>query len=155
MFRISSLFFVVVAVVAGTLLFQTSQSVQRLEGDLHEVTQDVGHEKESLRILGAEWDYLNRPERLEKLTLENLDMDAVHAEKTDFISNGAAVPEPEIPVLPPVKPKNLLIPVAMQTQSKVTQSKVKESEAVKPDLKDKSFESLVEPDTRVEVGAHQ
>ena len=155
MFRISSLFFVVVAVVAGTLLFQTSQSVQRLEGDLHDVTQDVGHEKESLRILGAEWDYLNRPERLEKLTLENLDMDAVHAEKTDFISDDGSVPEPEIPVLPPVKPKNLLIPVAMQTQSKVTQSKVKESEAVQSDLKDKSFESLVESDTRVEAGAHQ
>ena len=151
MFRISSLFFVVVAVVAGTLLFQTSQSVQRLEGDLHDVTQDVGHEKESLRILGAEWDYLNRPERLEKLTLENLDMDAVHAEKTDFISNGAAVPEPDVPVLPPVKPKNLLIPVAMQAQSEVAQSEVEKSEAVKPDLKDESFESLVEP----KVGAHQ
>ena len=65
------------------------------------------------------------------------------------------MPEPEIPVLPPVKPKNLLIPVAMQTQSKVTQSKVKESEAVQSDLKDKSFESLVESDTRVEAGAHQ
>ena len=146
MFRISSLFFVVVAVVAGTLLFQTSQSVQRLEGNLHDVTQNVGHEKESLRVLGAEWDYLNRPERLEKLTLENLDMDAVHAEKTDFISDSAAVPEPEVPVLPPVKPKNLLIPVVMQPQSEVAQSEVEKSEAVKPDLKDESFESLVELD---------
>ncbi len=146
MFRLSSLFFVVVAAVAGMLLFQTSQSVQRLEGDLYDVTQNVGHEKESLRVLGAEWDYLNRPERLEKLTLENLDMDAVHTEKTDFISDEGAVPEPDVPVLPPVKPKNLLIPVAMQAKSEVTKN-----EAVKPDLKDKGFEDLVESDAE----AHQ
>lgn len=150
MFRISSLFFVVVAVVAGTLLFQTSQSVQRLEGDLHDVTQNVGHEKESLRVLGAEWDYLNRPERLEKLTLENLDMDAVHAEKTDFISDDGSVPEPEVPVLPPVKPKDLLVPVAMRAQAEANKGG-----AVQSDLKDEGFEALVEPDLRVETGAHQ
>lgn len=105
MFRLSGILCLAIAAVSGALLFKTSQSVQRAERDLSEVTSSVAVEKESLRILTAEWDYLNRPERLEKLTLKNLDMDAVGSEKTNFIGEDGSVPEPVIPVIPQVKPQ--------------------------------------------------
>ena len=108
MFRVSGLLCLGISIASGALLFQTSQSVQRAEYELSQAQRHVGTEEESLRILTAEWDYLNRPERLEKLTLENLDMDETQAEGTIFVGEAAELPEPRVPALPQVKPKNLL-----------------------------------------------
>jgi len=119
MFKISGLLCLAVAIVAGTLLFHTSQSVQNAEQNLTEARNNVATEKESLRILTAEWDYLNRPERLEKLTLQNLDMDEARAEKIDFIEGEEEVPEPRVPVLPTIKPKDLLQYVGAQKDKKI------------------------------------
>ena len=118
MFKISSLLCLAVAICTGSLLFDTSQSVQRAEQDLSIVKSKLEIEKESLRVLTAEWDYLNRPERLEKLTLENLDMDEVMAERDNFIDENKAVPEPKSPILPPAKPKDFLQYVAMVKNQK-------------------------------------
>lgn len=107
MFRLSGMLCLVLAVVCGSLLFKTSQSVQRAEQDLKAVKGSLAFEMETLRVLSAEWDYLNRPERLERLTLENLDMDEVQAEKVNFIVEAEAVPEPRVPVIPQVKPSVL------------------------------------------------
>lgn len=121
MFRLSGLLFLGVAVICGALLFQTSQAVQRAEQTLSEAKGGVGTEAESLRVLTTEWDYLNRPERLEKLTLQNTSMNEGHAEKVDFIKAGESVPEPEMRVLPQVKPKNILQYVSTQRKSKAIQ----------------------------------
>lgn len=105
MFRLSGLLCLGLAIFAGSLLFKTSQSVQRAEQDLAKVQEQVSTEKDSLRILTAEWDYLNRPERLEKLTLQNLDMDEVHSEKADFIEEGESLPEPYAPTGSKINPQ--------------------------------------------------
>ncbi len=109
MFRFSGILCLAIAVLSGGLLFKTSQSVQRAEQALFQVNSKVEVERESLRILTAEWDYLNRPERLEKLTLQNLGMDEVGTEKTNFIEGDGSVPEPAIPVIPQVKPQYISI----------------------------------------------
>lgn len=108
MFKISGLLCLGIAVVCGGLLFQTSQSVQRAEQELTQVQMRVNVEQESLKVLTAEWDYLNRPERLEKLTQENLDLDEPRAEKADFIEEKGSVPEPEPSIIIQSKPKELL-----------------------------------------------
>lgn len=114
MFRLSGLLCLGLAILSGSLLFQTSQSVQRAEQDLSEAQNQVNTEKESLRILTAEWDYLNRPERLEKLTLQNLDMDENKAEKASFVEEDDSIPEPAMPVMPEIKPEELYQNVSLK-----------------------------------------
>lgn len=141
MFRLSGLFCIVFAVVAGTLLFKTSQSVQRAEQDLSEVQKQVRTENESLRILTAEWDYLNRPERLEKLTLENLDMDETQSTKTNFIQSNDSVPEPYMPVIPQVKPE-FLRHVSTVTK-KTPKAELRASQTIQNAEREK-FDTLIE-----------
>jgi hypothetical protein len=152
MFRISSLLFLAIAILTGSLLFNTSQSVQRAELDLAAVEDKIASEKESLRVLSAEWDYLNRPERLEKLTLENLDMDDALAKKDDFINDNKAVPEPKAPILPPPKPKDFYQYVSMIKKQKKEQGQEKNRRFVQaPDViknnEQENFSDLVEETT--------
>jgi len=108
MFRLSGILLVLFAVFVGGLLFKTSQSVQRAEQDVAKIERALKKEKESYRILTVEWDYLNRPERLERLTQENLDIDKVGGDKAGFVRSKDTIPEPRVPVLPTVKPKSFL-----------------------------------------------
>jgi hypothetical protein len=57
----------VVAILLGVGLFITSEKVQQAERDLKIIQQRVAAERDTLRVLRAEWTYLNRPERLEQL----------------------------------------------------------------------------------------
>ncbi len=60
------------AAVMGALLLRTSQSVQQAEERLAILQAAISEEQDSIRLLNAEWAYLNNPERLEKLNAEFL-----------------------------------------------------------------------------------
>lgn len=62
------------AVICGTVLFHTSQSVQEGQAEIAALKRQIGAEEEALKILRAEWSYLNQPARLEKLAAEHLDL---------------------------------------------------------------------------------
>lgn len=53
--------------VAGGALFHISYQVERLESERHALDQAIEQERQSIRILRAEWAYLNQPERLAAL----------------------------------------------------------------------------------------
>ncbi len=72
--RKATLFWLGMATVCGTLLFHTSQEVTDGRSALRRMERDVLREEESLRVLQAEWSYLNQPERLEKLAREHLNL---------------------------------------------------------------------------------
>ena len=59
---------------SGSLLLQTSQSVQRKEDELYQVHQEIAREKLAIEVLNAEWAYLNSPQRLESLAKDYLDL---------------------------------------------------------------------------------
>jgi hypothetical protein len=61
-------------VACGGMLMHTSQKVQRAEKELVRTQRALAHEKEAIRVLRAEWAYLNRPERLELLAAQYLDL---------------------------------------------------------------------------------
>lgn len=104
MLRLSGLLSIILAIFCASLLFWTSQSVQKAERELAKAEQQNEAEEEMLRVLSAEWNYLNRPERLEQLTKGNLDLDEPLADSKNFISSADSIPQPVVPVLPKIKP---------------------------------------------------
>lgn len=102
-FRFSILAVVCASVLAAIWLFNVSQSVQNAEKRLADLQRNVLREKKTLRVLRAEWDYLNRPARLEELSRTYLDLGAPRA--TQFSDDGADLPEsasPDVPLRKPV-----------------------------------------------------
>ena len=138
MFRLSGILLIGFAVFIGALLFQTSQSVQRAEQEYFNLEQALKKEREIYRVLTAEWDYLNRPARLEKLTQNNLDLDAVKEGKTDFIAASDAIPEPRIPAIPNVKPQEIL----QYAQFKKTKSVKKKSPVIQNAERDNFYQIM-------------
>ena len=65
--RMVMVFMIICSLFTGVLLFTVSQDVQSIERDIRTVDNSVDNEKEVLRVLRAEWHYLNRPDRLEKV----------------------------------------------------------------------------------------
>lgn len=94
LFRISNLLSLVVATFFGVLLFWTSQSVQTRENELAKARKNLARELETVRVLSVEWDYLNRPQRLEKLASEQLGMKP--AGSKEVLRAVSEIPEPVI-----------------------------------------------------------
>ena len=74
------------------MLLHTSQNVQHAEERLQELELTKYREQEKIRMLKAEWESLNRPERLEKLANEFLDL--VPPTPAQMAIDRDALPEP-------------------------------------------------------------
>lgn len=101
-FRISTLLAIALAVLSGAALFWTSQNVQRAESDLRRLKKAQAYEEQTIRVLHAEWDYLNRPDRLEALASEYLDL--VPPDIRKVARGGDLLPDALAPVVPGRKP---------------------------------------------------
>lgn len=96
MFRLSGFFFIFIAVFCAVLLFQTSQSVQSLEGDLADILKVNQKEKDNIRVLSTEWDYLNSPQNLEKFIKNQNENNLKHGvSKPDYKSQSKDVVVPK------------------------------------------------------------
>ncbi len=98
--RKSTFLWLVLAAFCGTALFHTSQKVHDERNRLAALNTSIAHEKESIRVLNAEWSYLNNPQRLETLAKTYLHMEPLTG--TQFIKvediplRSAAPPAPTI-----------------------------------------------------------
>lgn len=93
--KFSTLLTFAVATILGAALFWVSQQVQQLEREQREMSSQIASEKEGMRVLTAEWDYLNRPDRIEALAARYLDKMAP-VTPHDLLVNANAVPEPQV-----------------------------------------------------------
>lgn len=82
------------AILSGAMLLQTSQDVQRSEAEQASIQAGIDSEKETIRVLRTEWDYLNNPERLEALAKQYLDINAPSAKSEQVIASPADLPDP-------------------------------------------------------------
>lgn len=87
----------VLAVVAGALLFKTSQQVTDGRQHLANITADIRREEDSLRVLQAEWSYLNQPDRLEKLSAQYLKLTPMKGKQFANADSLPLRPVPEEP----------------------------------------------------------
>jgi len=64
----------VLAAALTFALYSLKYEVQRLEARDESLTQAIAAEHEAVRVLKAEWSYLNNPKRLEELAFRHLDL---------------------------------------------------------------------------------
>ena len=102
LFRLSTLMAVTCAAVSGALLFSTAQKVQQADQEMRRVQGAVKQEEQTIRVLRAEWDYLNRPDRLETLVRSNLDLEQARPEAVR--NDTSELSEPFTPIIPARKP---------------------------------------------------
>jgi cell division protein FtsL len=72
MMRSATLVWILLSVVVAGALFRVSYRVQHLEKHIASVNKQIGQQEEAIRVLQAEWSYLNEPSRLEALTRKHL-----------------------------------------------------------------------------------
>ena len=136
LFRISNILSFAVATICGVLLMWTSQAVQHKEDQLAEVRQHLAQETDTLRVLSVEWDYLNRPQRLEELARNQLGMEQPSA--NEVVRNVSDIPEPVL------EEEGLIQAVSMETAKPLPPQAMK-SEIVSPSKAEKQdFETLIQ-----------
>jgi hypothetical protein len=94
-FKVSSATTLLLALLSGGALFWVSQQVQQGEREQRRLQHIIAQEGEAIRVLNAEWDYLNRPDRLEALATEYLRMEPTKS--SDLLLSVSSIPEPARP----------------------------------------------------------
>jgi hypothetical protein len=93
--KLSTIASFVLATALGAALFWVSQQVQMLEREQRGINQQISSEQEGMRVLNAEWDYLNRPDRIEALAAKYLDQ-MQPVVPNNLLLNAKSVPEPQM-----------------------------------------------------------
>lgn len=70
---------VVAVLISAFFLYSLEHSTRGIERNIAKTQHDISNERESLKVLGAEWSSLTRPDRLQKLAQENLKLQTVTA----------------------------------------------------------------------------
>lgn len=81
--------------ISGVVLLYTSQSVQKAENRLASIEVNRQAEAEAVRVLKAEWAYLNSPVRLEELADEFLNLEPAAPDRIlgDMMSEPSLLPD--------------------------------------------------------------
>jgi hypothetical protein len=79
-------------ILAAFGLYEVKYEVDRVRAEIASVTQTLEQEHETLDVISAEWAYLSRPERLQKLAHKHL---AVENLMVHQVSDLAVIPFPE------------------------------------------------------------
>jgi cell division protein FtsL len=108
--RLRGILIFTLASLSGAALLYTSQNVQQADMDLNKIKSSLRQEEDSIRVLEAEWAYLNSPLRLEELATEYLKLKSAEPDKIlqqpsvlPDTAPGDAVIMQEISLSPPKK----------------------------------------------------
>ncbi len=103
MIRIGTVIWFVVLALLGVGLFQVKYAVQAKERELRKVNRQIAADHDAMRVLEAEWSYLNDPVRLADLTRRHTDLTPVMASQIATVEGLAPRPADapeEAPALP-------------------------------------------------------
>lgn len=83
-YKVSGIIIMGMMAFAALGLYLVKYWVQDVQQDVRLVQVELNKEKESLHLLNAEWAYLNRPERLKRLSAKYLDLTPIKS--VQFVS---------------------------------------------------------------------
>jgi len=89
--RLSAVVWMLLIVAAAFLLYMVKYQVQYLRQQVAQTQHELERENEALHVVGAEWAYLNRPDRLQALAHKYL---ASSEMTVDQVSEIQAIPFP-------------------------------------------------------------
>jgi cell division protein FtsL len=90
MIRPGTVIWLLLIVIVGFTLFQVKYEVMQQEQALAQLTAQITEGRERIRVLDAEWAYLTRPDRLDRLAAKYLALQPMSAA---HIVDLAAIPE--------------------------------------------------------------
>lgn len=99
MIRIGTLIWIAILGLLSVGLFQVKYAVQAKENELKSVNRQITADRQILRVLEAEWSYLNDPVRLADLTRRHTDLAPVMAGQIASFADLRA--RPPVSQLPP------------------------------------------------------
>lgn len=116
MMRLSTLLWALLVGVSGYVMFQVKYEVVQLEDELAHLDHRIDAGREQIRVLDAEWSFLNQPARLEQLAKRFLDLQPISAEQIGHLSQlprrsptppaaAAAAAPPSAPSQPAAAPR--------------------------------------------------
>jgi cell division protein FtsL len=143
--RLRSFVIFFLAGLAGAALLYTSQNVQQAEDELGQLQSSVQQEEETIRVLNAEWAYLNSPARLEELATEYLKLKPAQPGK--ILQEPSVLPDPmpdetavllqEVSMAPPEKPEAIPVPGMKPERSPAQKAAQKDFRAMLKDIEKK------------------
>ncbi len=77
--RLAAICWMITATLAVTMVFQISSEVQKLHAELRTLERGTAIHDEAVRVLQAEWSYLNRPAQIADLAKRHLKMRPITA----------------------------------------------------------------------------
>lgn len=102
--------FVILSVVGlAAWAYSENYTTKQTLDDVIALNQDIGQAKSRLRVLNAEWAYLNRPERLTELTKLNFDaLQLLHLTPDHFADLNSVTGENAValPITTPIEVMN-------------------------------------------------
>lgn len=142
--RKANIVWLILAVLCGALLFRTSQRVTDGRAQLTALEDKIAQERESIRVLAAEWSYLNQPERLERLSRQHLRL--APAKGTQIVSSATFIeranPKPPPEVAPETLAEALPVPQKNNTKEEEKVEKTKKQSPVVKLLKPRDVSPL-------------
>lgn len=88
----------VMVVVCATWAYRVNYATQEAFGRVADLRREIASEREAIAVLTAEWDYLNRPDRLARLVAVNraaLGLEELAPAQFGEVANAPFPPEPE------------------------------------------------------------
>jgi hypothetical protein len=99
MIRFSALFWLVMVSTTGFAMFAVKYEVQALADQLAQTTEQAGDAEREIRVLDAEWAYLNRPDALAQMNQRYLSLAPIATKQ--LRSSVADLPMRPLPPPPP------------------------------------------------------
>jgi len=88
MIRFGTALWLLLVAASGYAMFEIKYAVMKLEDELAGVSRQIVTSRESTRVLGAEWSFLNQPDRLDRLAKRYLSLKPIATAQNSISSAG-------------------------------------------------------------------
>ena len=107
MIRLSTLLWALLVGVSGYAMFQMKYEVAQLEDQLARINRQIADGREQIRVLNAEWSFLDQPARLDQLARRHLTLSPIGTRqigRLDQLPRRFPVPPAAAAAAPPSAP---------------------------------------------------